>query len=144
MGVYIIAEAGDNHNGSFELALKLVDAAKAAGADCVKFQTFVTEEVISRGAKKAEYQKAATGTEESQFDMVKKLELSFAQFRQIKDYCDQKGIRFLSTPFDPSGKSPPVRSQICPTCWQSQGRKSRLSCPPECARWRRSRPPSMY
>ena len=100
MGVYIIAEAGDNHNGSFELALKLVDAAKAAGADCVKFQTFVTEEVISRGAKKAEYQKAATGTEESQFDMVKKLELSFAQFRQIKDYCDQKGIRFLSTPFD--------------------------------------------
>ena len=156
MGVYIIAEAGDNHNGSFELALKLVDAAKAAGADCVKFQTFVTEEVISRRAKKAEYQKAATGTEESQFDMVKKLELSFAQFRQIKDYCDQKGIRFLSTPFDlpsiqfldtldlPFWKSPPVRSQICPTCWQSQGRKSRLSCPPECARWRRSRPPSMY
>ena len=100
MGVYIIAEAGDNHNGSFELALKLVDAAKEAGADCVKFQTFVTEEVISRRAEKAEYQKAATGAEESQFDMVKKLELSFEQFRQIKDYCDQKNIRFLSTPFD--------------------------------------------
>lgn len=100
MGTYIIAEAGDNHNGSFELALRLVDAAKAAGADCVKFQTFITEEVISRYAQKAEYQKAATGAGESQFDMVKKLELSFEQFRQIKAYCDEKGIRFLSTPFD--------------------------------------------
>lgn len=100
MGVYIIAEAGDNHNGSFELALKLVDAAKEAGADCVKFQTFVTEEVISKRAEKADYQKAATGAEESQFDMVKKLELSFEQFWQIKDYCDQRDIRFLSTPFD--------------------------------------------
>lgn len=100
MGAYIIAEAGDNHNGSFGLALKLVDAAKAAGVDCVKFQTFVTEEVISRYAQKAEYQKAATGTGESQFEMVKKLELSFEQFQQIKTYCDKKEIRFLSTPFD--------------------------------------------
>lgn len=100
MGVFIIAEAGDNHNGSFELALKLVDVAKDAGADCVKFQTFVAEEVISKYAPKAEYQKETTNAEESQFDMVKKLELSFEQFRQIKAYCDKKGIRFLSTPFD--------------------------------------------
>lgn len=100
MGVFIIAEAGDNHNGSLELALKLVDVAKNAGADCVKFQTFVTEEAISKYAVKAEYQKEKTNAEESQFDMVKKLELSFEQFRQIKAYCDKKGIRFLSTPFD--------------------------------------------
>lgn len=100
MGIYIIAEAGDNHNGSFELALKLVDAAKAAGADCVKFQTFRTEEVISTRAEKAEYQKASTGADESQYEMVKKLELSFDQFRQIKAYCDTLGICFLSTPFD--------------------------------------------
>ena len=100
MGIFIIAEAGDNHNGSFELALKLVDVAKEAGADCVKFQTFVTEEIISKYAAKAEYQKETTGAEESQFEMVKKLELSFEQFRQIRAYCDKKGIQFLSTPFD--------------------------------------------
>lgn len=99
-GTYVIAEAGVNHNGSLELALRLVDAAKDAGADCVKFQTFVTEEEISKCAAKAEYQRETTGAEENQFDMVKKLELSFEQFRQIKDYCDEKGIRFLSTPFD--------------------------------------------
>lgn len=100
MSIYIIAEAGDNHNGSLELALKLVDVAKASGADCVKFQTFITEEVISTKAEKAEYQKTSTGTDESQYEMVKKLELSFDQFRQIKAYCDTVGIRFLSTPFD--------------------------------------------
>lgn len=100
MGVYVIAEAGDNHNGNYELALKLVDAAKAAGADCVKFQTFLTSEVISTRAEKAEYQKASTGTDENQYEMVKKLELSFDQFRQIKTYCDKADIRFLSTPFD--------------------------------------------
>lgn len=100
MGTYIIAEAGDNHNGSFELALKLVDVAKEAGADCVKFQTFITEEVISKYAEKADYQKKETNADENQFDMVKKLELSFDQFRQIKAYCDQKEIQFLSTPFD--------------------------------------------
>lgn len=98
--VFIIAEAGDNHNGNYETALKLVDAAVMAGADCVKFQTFVTEEVISKRAQKAEYQKASTGCEESQFQMVKKLELSFEQFRSIKSYCDAKQIMFLSTPFD--------------------------------------------
>lgn len=100
MGTFIIAEAGDNHNGDFDTALKLVDAAKAAGADCVKFQTFVTEEVISKRAEKADYQKESTGAEESQYEMVKKLELSFEQFRSIKKYCDDKEIMFLSTAFD--------------------------------------------
>lgn len=100
MGVFIVAEAGDNHNGNFELALKLVDVAREAGADCVKFQTFITEEIISKCAEKAEYQKTTTGAGESQFGMVKKLELSFDQHRQIKAYCDEKGICFLSTPFD--------------------------------------------
>lgn len=98
--VYIIAEAGDNHNGDFNTALKLVDVAKRAGADCVKFQTFVTEEIISKYAEMAEYQKKNTGKEEGQFEMVKRLELSFDEFRKIKEYCDRVGIQFLSTPFD--------------------------------------------
>ena len=98
--MYIIAEAGDNHNGDFNTALKLVDVAKRAGADCVKFQTFVTEEIISKYAEMAEYQKKNTGKEESQFEMVKRLELSFDEFRKIKEYCDRVGIQFLSTPFD--------------------------------------------
>lgn len=98
--IFIIAEAGDNHNGSFDNALKLVDKAAEAGADCVKFQTFVTEEVISKYAEMAEYQKQNTGKEESQYDMVKRLELSFEQFRRIKEYCKKRGILFLSTPFD--------------------------------------------
>ena len=98
--VYIIAEAGDNHNGDFNTALKLVDVAKRAGADCVKFQTFVTEEIISKYAEMAEYQKKNTGKEESQFEMVKRLELSFDEFRKIKEYCDRVEIQFLSTPFD--------------------------------------------
>jgi len=100
MSVYIIAEAGDNHNGDFHLALKLIDVAVGSGADCVKFQTFVTEEVISRRAKKAEYQKASTGSDESQFEMVKKLELSFKDFQDLNAYCQSKRIQFLSTPFD--------------------------------------------
>lgn len=98
--VFVIAEAGDNHNGNFDLALQLVDQAVEAGADCVKFQTFITENVISRYAQKAEYQKRNTKEAESQFDMVKRLELSFEQFRQIQSYCREKGILFLSTPFD--------------------------------------------
>ena len=99
MGVYIIAEAGVNHNGSFELACKLVDAAKKAGADCVKFQTFRSKNLVSHVAQKAEYQKAITG-DSSQQDMLKKLELSYNDFWAIKDYCDKVGICFLSTPFD--------------------------------------------
>ena len=99
MSVYIIAEAGVNHNGSFALACKLVDAAKEAGADCIKFQTFKSENLVSRSAKKAEYQKMTTG-DSSQQDMLKKLELSFDEFIQLKNYCEKVGICFLSTPFD--------------------------------------------
>ena len=99
MGVFIIAEAGVNHNGSFELAYKLVDAAKNAGVDCIKFQTFKSKNLVSHTAKKAEYQKATTG-DSSQQDMLKKLELSYDEFLVLKDYCDQVGICFLSTPFD--------------------------------------------
>lgn len=98
--VFIIAEAGDNHNGDINLALKLIDKAVEAKADCVKFQTFITGEIISQHAKKADYQIEATGEAETQYEMVKKLELSFQDFTMIKQYCDQKGILFLSTPFD--------------------------------------------
>lgn len=99
MSVYIIAEAGVNHNGSFELACKLVDAAKQAGADCIKFQTFKSKNLVSHFAKKAEYQKKTTG-DSSQQEMLKKLELSFDEFLQLKSYCEKVGICFLSTPFD--------------------------------------------
>ena len=99
MSVYIIAEAGVNHNGSPETARRLADAAKAAGADCVKFQTFRAEKLVSRGAQKAEYQKNTTGSG-SQEEMLKKLELSYGDFTALKEYCDSIGICFLSTPFD--------------------------------------------
>ncbi|MED4461192.1 N-acetylneuraminate synthase [Metabacillus fastidiosus] len=100
MRTYIIAEAGVNHNGDIELAKRLIDIAVDAKADAVKFQTFKTENVISIQAPKAEYQIGTTGKEESQFDMVKKLELSFTQFKELKAYCDKRNIEFLSTPFD--------------------------------------------
>ena len=99
MGIYIIAEAGVNHNGSFDLACKLVDEAKKAGVDCIKFQTFKAEKLVSHSAKKAEYQKRETG-DSSQQDMLKQLELSFEEFIALKAYCDKVGIAFLSTPFD--------------------------------------------
>ena len=96
--VYIIAEAGVNHNGDLETAIKMVDEAADAGADAVKFQTFSTERVISRSAHKAAYQ---TGTEgDTQFDMVKKLELPLEDFRTLRSHCERSGIEFLSTPFD--------------------------------------------
>ncbi|UQZ33837.1 N-acetylneuraminate synthase [Paenibacillus sp. PK3_47] len=97
---FVIAEAGVNHNGDLELAKRLVDIAVSSKADAVKFQTFKTELVISKHAPKAEYQMQTTGEEESQFEMVKKLELSFDQFRELKNYCEDSGIEFLSTPFD--------------------------------------------
>ncbi len=100
MGIYIIAEAGVNHNGSFDLACKLADAAKKAGADCIKFQTFKSDNLVSKYAQKADYQKNTTG-DGTQADMLKKLELSFDEFSALKDYCDRIGISFLSTPFDP-------------------------------------------
>lgn len=100
MSTYIIAEAGVNHNGSLDTALALVDRARAARADCVKFQTFIAENAISRQAEKAAYQKETTGGDTSQLDMVKRLELPFSAFLKLKNRCDQVGITFLSTPFD--------------------------------------------
>ena len=96
----IIAEAGVNHNGSLEMAKLLIDAAKHAGADYVKFQTFNTELYISRHAQKAAYQIVNDGDSTSQFDMVKKLEFSFEDFKMLKTYCDDIGIGFMSTAFD--------------------------------------------
>ena len=95
---FIIAEAGVNHNGSLELAKKLIDAAKDARADAVKFQTFKAENVVIKNARKAEYQKIAK--EESQYEMLKKLELTEEDFRELADYAKKKNILFLSSPFD--------------------------------------------
>lgn len=98
MRTYIIAEAGVNHNGRLDLALRLCDAAKVAGVDAVKFQTWKTERIVTASARQAAYQTENTGCEESQYDMLKKLELSYDHFRTIQDYCHQIGIEFLSTP----------------------------------------------
>ena len=100
MSVFVIAEAGVNHNGSLELAKQLVDAVKESGADCVKFQTFISKNVVSKNAKKADYQKQRTNAEETQLDMLKKLELSFDEFVELSQYCTEKEIEFLSTAFD--------------------------------------------
>lgn len=100
MAVQIIAEAGVNHNGDLGLALKMADAAKAAGANIVKYQTFRPEELASRYADKASYQKETTGAEESQIAMLKKLTLPPEGYRQLKRRCDQIGIGFVSTPFE--------------------------------------------
>lgn len=100
MNSYIIAEAGVNHNGSLELAKNLVDKAKEAGADCVKFQTFKANKIVSKNAAKADYQKKQTESPESQHEMLKKLELSFDDFIELNNYCKEIGIEFLSTAFD--------------------------------------------
>jgi len=97
---YIIAEAGVNHNGSLEIARLLVDSAKSCGADAVKFQTFKTERLVTRSAEKAEYQKSTGSEGDSQFEMLKKLELGEDDFRVLIDHCNQIGIEFLSSPFD--------------------------------------------
>lgn len=97
---FIIAEAGVNHNGSFFLAKKLVDAAKEAGVDAVKFQTFKAENLVTKSAHQAEYQIENIGETTSQYEMLKNLELSFKEFEELKGYCEEKKIRFLSTPFD--------------------------------------------
>jgi N,N'-diacetyllegionaminate synthase len=96
---FIIAEAGVNHNGSLGLALQLCDAAKLIHADAVKFQTFVTENLLAGAVSAADYQKSNTGIS-SQYELLKKLELSFDDFRKIKAHCDTIGIQFLSTPDD--------------------------------------------
>jgi len=98
--VYIIAEAGVNHNGSLEIALQLIDAAFETGADAVKFQTFKAENLLVRSTPKADYQKETTDPDESQFDMIKKLELDYNAHKALIDYCSRKEICFISSPFD--------------------------------------------
>lgn len=98
MSVFIIAEAGVNHNGDFNLAKKLVDMAVECGADAIKFQTFKAEESTGAYAEKAEYQMENMPVQESQLEMIRKLELPFEQFREIQSYCKEKGILFISTP----------------------------------------------
>jgi len=100
MSVFIIAEAGVNHNGSIKIACKLIDIAVESGADAVKFQTFKAESLVSKNTKKADYQKLTTDSAESQFDMLKKLELDIASHQKLISYCKEKNIIFLSTPFD--------------------------------------------
>jgi N,N'-diacetyllegionaminate synthase len=101
MNTVIIAEAGVNHNGNYELAKQMVVAAKDAGADYVKFQTAVSKLVISRYAEKAEYQKNTTNPEQSQLEMSEKIHLPLSDYIPLKSFCEQTGIKFLSTPFDP-------------------------------------------
>jgi N,N'-diacetyllegionaminate synthase len=98
--VYIIAEAGVNHNGDVQTALKLVDVAAKAGVDAIKFQTYVTENLVTSKAKQADYQIVNLGNTDGQYAMLKKLELSFEDFHKLKKYCDSKKIQFLSTAFD--------------------------------------------
>lgn len=98
--VFIIAEAGVNHNGSFEIAKEMVDVASAAGVDCIKFQTIKSDKIVSKYAPKADYQKLNTGKDQSQLDMLKQLELSNEEFCKLNQYCKSKNIIFASTPFD--------------------------------------------
>ena len=97
---FIIAEAGVNHNGDINLAKKLIDVAVNSGANAVKFQTFKAENLVSIRAEKANYQKETTDVSESQFEMIKKLELDLDTHKILLSYCNEKGIMFLSTPFD--------------------------------------------
>lgn len=98
--VFIIAEAGVNHNGSIDRAKKMVSVAAGAGADAVKFQTFRADNLVTKIAMKAEYQKNTTGGTETQFEMLKQLELSFEAHQELVSHCRVSGIEFLSTPFD--------------------------------------------
>lgn len=98
--VIIIAEAGVNHNGNYELAKQLAQKAKEAGADYVKYQTAVPEKVISRFAEMADYQKENTGKVESQLEMCKRIHLKLSDYAPLKRYCEEIGIKFISTPFD--------------------------------------------
>lgn len=100
MSIFIIAEAGVNHNGSLAMAKKMALTAKECGADAVKYQTAVPELVVSRFAPKAEYQKASTDAGESQLEMIRRLHFNFDAHRELKEYCDSIGIQYLSAPFD--------------------------------------------
>ncbi len=100
MGTFIIAEAGVNHNGDVNIAKKLIDVAVDARADAIKFQTFKTENVVTSSTPKAKYQIKNTGTNESQFEMLKKLELPASAYKELFAYCKGKNIIFMSTPFD--------------------------------------------
>ncbi len=98
--VFIIAEAGVNHNGNLDLALQLVDIAADAGADAVKFQTFTAQTLLRRDAAKAEYQQKVTASDESQFEMIKRLELDLEAHQRLNRHCQKRGITFLSSAFD--------------------------------------------
>jgi len=100
INTFIIAEAGVNHNGSVDIAKKLIDVASKAGANAVKFQTFKATNLVSKNAPKAQYQKQTTDKNETQFEMIKKLELDIDAHKELISYCKQKNIMFLSTPFD--------------------------------------------
>ncbi len=100
MYTFIIAEAGVNHNGSFDLARRLVDVAVEAGVDAVKFQTFKAEKIATKYAQKAQYQKGKSEMQESQLKMLKNVELPYSDFIKLKKYCEEKNIIFLSSPFD--------------------------------------------
>ena len=100
MSVFIIAEAGVNHNGSVDLAKQLIDVASDSGANAVKFQTFKAENLVVKNTQKAEYQKQTTNASESQFNMIKRLELDVETHKELIAYCQEKNIIFLSTPFD--------------------------------------------
>lgn len=115
--VIIIAEAGVNHNGSMEMARQLIDAAAEAGVDYVKFQTFKADKLVTRAARQAEYQKRNIGDgADSQYEMLRKLELSEEDHRELKEYCRQKGVRFLSTAFDL--ESVEFLHELCPGLWK--------------------------
>ncbi|ENS2340651.1 N-acetylneuraminate synthase family protein, partial [Salmonella enterica] len=98
--IYIVAEIGCNHNGNFQLAKKMVEEAKKAGVDAVKFQTFKADQLISKYAPKAEYQIKVTGDKESQLEMTRKLELPYDEFIKLEAYAKQLGLDVFSTPFD--------------------------------------------
>ena len=98
--VFIIAEAGLNHNGSIEKAIEMIYVAKEVGVDAVKFQTAVPELVITKEATKAEYQLNFTENDETQLEMLKKIHLPLADYKRLKDECDENNIEFMSTPFD--------------------------------------------
>ncbi len=100
MAIKIIAEAGVNHNGSLSIAKEMVLAAKEAGADYIKFQTFCPKALVSKFAGKAEYQRKLTGNKESQLEMLEQLALNQDDFIMLRKYCDQQGIGFVSAPFD--------------------------------------------